>query len=79
MIYVKCVLAGVIGGILFTVVLALGSIGLMELFMRLHGQSAGIAAVSGGVLELGMPMLLGFAAGFYWQWRRATRAARLGR
>jgi hypothetical protein len=85
-ILLKSVVAGVLGAIVFTIALVFSSIAIPMAFFRLHGQpmggGAGIAAVSSGISEVlltGAP-LLGFAAAFYWMWRRSTsRAARLGR
>ncbi len=65
--FAKCVLAGV-GAVIGAVILAaLGVAGYLWWF----GGSFGIGATAFSLLPILCVFVLTFAAGFWWQWRRA--------
>jgi hypothetical protein len=75
MIYVKSILAG-IAAVLLVVVLFVVAVFVIPLLLQFRTGSGGIGAVSGGLSTLALLAIvaLAFAGGFYWEFRRASRA-----
>ena len=82
MIYLKSFLAGIAAVLLVLilfVVLFVVAVFVIPLLLQFRTGSGGIGAVSFGLFEpvvLAFAMLLGlaFVGGFYWEFRRASRA-----
>ena len=70
MIYLKSVLAGLAALALFVVVLLLGFRIALSLMARTSVGSGGIGGSVSGLTILVVALLI-FAAGFYWEFRRA--------
>jgi hypothetical protein len=77
MIYLKSILAGIAAVLLALILLVLAIVAFV-LVTQLGTGSGGIGAVSAGLpplIVLTLLVLLAFAAGFYWEFRRASRRA----
>jgi hypothetical protein len=77
MIYLKSILAG-IAAVLLIFVLFIAAIVVAVLVAQIGTGSGGIGAVSAGLpllLMFALVVVLAFAGGFYWEFRRASRRA----
>jgi hypothetical protein len=75
MAYLKCLLVGIATGVGTAVAWVI--LRILTAFQGLAATgSGGFASVSGGVVDVYMPLIVGFALGFYLVWRR--QQARLG-
>ena len=75
MIYLKSLRAGIVGamlGIVVSVLIALGPL-VVNLRQPRGAGSGGIGAVSSGIGYVLLPVLIGFAVGSAWQFRRTSR------
>ncbi len=74
MIYLKSVIAGVVASLLASVLLTAGTFAWLWFETRASEQGqGGIGAVSVGT-PLELVVLVGFVAGFVWEFRRASTA-----
>jgi hypothetical protein len=78
MIYLKSILAGIAAALL-VIVLFVVAVFVIPLLLQFRTGSGGIGAVSTGlsdpvVLAFAMLLVLAFVGGFYWEFRRASRA-----
>jgi hypothetical protein len=77
MAYLKCVLAGGVSGVIAAVAWIAAQILFILPGSTVASGSGGLGAVSGGLAEVVMPSVLGFALGFYLMLRRQrARTAR---
>ena len=74
MLYLKCVLAGIAAALAVFVLMVVALV-VVPLLLAMSGTgSGGIGAVSAGLFGPTVLALVSFAGGFYWEYRRLTRA-----
>jgi hypothetical protein len=81
MVYLKSFFAGVVALVLVLILCIVGFIGWGSWISATSSNQGSLGLVSYDVSRIGIPLLivaaLIFLAGFYWEFRRATRGNRL--
>ena len=77
MAYLKCALVGIVTGVGTAVIWVFLRV-FITIWSIAASESGGIGLVSGGMADMLMPGIVGFALGFYLMWRRQrARTAKL--
>jgi len=76
MTYLKAIVVGVATALAATVLLFVGMFVLPAWLSMAFSGSGGIGAVSIGSTSVGLVLIVGFAAGFFWTLRRRKRRGR---